>query len=98
MTQSRMIIQVILSFATKPSERVGMKTWSTQEEHLAHCVFMTRRLERAREGHFRWDGRGGYAHIEHCTLQVLKRVLEGENPLDATGLHSIILVAVVGTC
>jgi hypothetical protein len=41
------------------SQRVGMKTYSTQQEHLAHCVFMMRRLERARGGAFRYDGVGG---------------------------------------
>lgn len=80
------------------SQRVGMKTYTTQEEHLAHCVFMLRRLERAREGKFRWDGKGGYAHIEHCSHQVLERVIEGENPLDRQALHSVILMGVVSEC
>ncbi|KAF2648520.1 hypothetical protein K491DRAFT_722489 [Lophiostoma macrostomum CBS 122681] len=78
------------------SQRVGMKTYSTQQEHLAHCVFLMRRLERARGGDFRYDGVGGYAHIEHCSSQVLDKILDsGENK---TGLHAVIMMNVVNEC
>ncbi|KAF2112276.1 hypothetical protein BDV96DRAFT_649081 [Lophiotrema nucula] len=80
------------------AERVGIKTYSTQQEHLAHCAYMLRRLERAREGKVRWDGKGGYAHVEHCSNALAERLVGGENPLDKTGLHSVILLSIVEEC
>ncbi|KAF2738051.1 hypothetical protein EJ04DRAFT_509746 [Polyplosphaeria fusca] len=87
-----------ISSEAELSERVGMKTYSTQQEHLAHCAFMLKRLERVREGQVRWDATGGWAHIEHCTHALVERLVEGENPLDRAALHTIILFNVVAEC
>jgi hypothetical protein len=80
------------------STRVGLRTFSTDEEHLIHCAFMLRRLERAREGHFKWDRSGGYAHTAHCSNMLVGSILNGKTTSDADSLHAVIDIGVIQEC
>lgn len=76
------------------SDRVHIKTFTTQEEHVGHCVFLLRRLERARYSAFQHETLGGYAHVEHCSKQILAG-LQGENPGDVGRVRSIFEVGFI---
>jgi hypothetical protein len=46
--------------------------FTPQDEHIGHCIFLTRRLHRALDGRFRMDMRGrNLNHTIHCTNVVL---------------------------
>jgi hypothetical protein len=73
------------------SERIGMKTYTPQEEHLGHCIFWLRRVARLKQGKIRHNSDGEDTHAVHCTKELAER-LEGENPLDVNELHAILIV------
>ncbi|KIY03959.1 uncharacterized protein Z520_00651 [Fonsecaea multimorphosa CBS 102226] len=82
-----------LSFRAAP----GSLAHTSQEEHLGHCIFWMRRIERILEGKGRFTERGdGVPHALHCTKSLLAR-LEGENPKDRNELHAVIGVG-FNTC
>jgi hypothetical protein len=78
------------------AERVGIKTYTTQEEHLGHCIFMTRRFRRALDGGFLIQSENTMGHVEHCANELMKG-LKGPNPLDDGRLNAIFLVE-FGSC
>lgn len=70
------------------SVRVGVETRSSQEQHLGHCIFWMRRMDRIREGKGRLTARGdGLKHTMHCTTSLLDR-LQGPNPKDEGQAHA----------
>lgn len=55
-------------------------TWTTWEEHLGHCVFLGRRIQRSISGGFGVDPhQGNYEHTAHCTKEVLKGIEEDQS-------------------
>lgn len=51
--------------------------WSHGEEHVGHCIFVTRRIHRALEGKFKWsDDVANFDHTSHCAHEVLESILE----------------------
>lgn len=66
------------------SERtLRVLTYTTWEEHLGHCVFLTRRIYRSMNGDFGMDPHfGNFSHTVHCTDEILKGIREdqSENP------------------
>jgi hypothetical protein len=76
------------------SFRAGSLAHTTQEEHLGHCIFWMRRIERILEGNGRFTERGmfgdGVPHSLHCSKSLLKRLEEGQNPVDKGELHGVI--------
>jgi hypothetical protein len=76
------------------SFRAGSLAHTTQEEHLGHCIFWMRRIERILEGNGRFTGRGmmdsAVPHSLHCTESLLKRLEEGIDPVDRNELHAVI--------
>lgn len=75
------------------SERVGTPTYTTQEEHLGHCIFWLRRLERIKQSNMRHNDVGQASHVVHCTGELLQR-LRGENRLDIAELHSVFNIGI----
>jgi hypothetical protein len=72
------------------SERVFLKTYSTQEEHLGHCVFWMRHLERVNDGLVPRTARGvGMRHTIHCTNSLLERFETGKTT-SKEGAHAIL--------
>ncbi|KAI1381354.1 hypothetical protein F4677DRAFT_402756 [Hypoxylon crocopeplum] len=56
-------------------ENFGTAIHTTQEEHLAHCTFMMRRIHRVSEsnGRLRLNSRyGSLEHTKHCSHEILK--------------------------
>ncbi|KAI0137815.1 hypothetical protein F4776DRAFT_663389 [Hypoxylon sp. NC0597] len=56
-------------------ETFGAVIHTTQEEHLAHCTFMMRRIHRVAEsnGRLRLNSRyGNVNHTKHCSHEILK--------------------------
>ena len=78
------------------SERAGLKTHTTQEEHLGHCTFMLRRLQRSQKGRTMKTALDGIDHVIHCSNEIL-RGLKGPNPVDINRLASIFIVS-FNTC
>ncbi|OAL37121.1 hypothetical protein AYO20_03599 [Fonsecaea nubica] len=81
------------------SFRAGSLARTTQEEHLGHCIFWMRRVERILEGANggRFAERGdGMPHTLHCSENLLAR-LEGPNPKDRDELHAVIAIG-YNTC
>ena len=79
------------------SQRVGVETRTSQEEHLGHCIFWMRRMERVQEGKVRLTARGdGLNHAIHCTASLLNR-LKGPNPIDLGKAHAAFVVG-FNTC
>jgi hypothetical protein len=79
------------------SQRVGIETRTSQEEHLGHCIFWMRRTERVQEGKVRLTARGdGLNHAIHCTASLLDR-LKGPNPIDLGKAHAVFVVG-FNTC
>ena len=74
------------------SERAGLKTHTTQEEHLGHCTFMLRRLQRSQKGRTTRIALDGIDHIIHCSNEILKG-LKGPNPIDIDRLTSIFIIS-----
>lgn len=75
------------------SERVNVDTRAPQEEHLAHCIFLWRRLVRVADMKVELDI--GMGHIHHCTEGLLS-TLQGPNPVDAERPHSVFQVGFGG--
>lgn len=70
------------------SEAVGEKGYTSQEEHLGHCIFWVRRYERLLEGKGYITERGDtLEHAIHCSNSILER-MKGEREIDMTELHS----------
>lgn len=66
----------------------GIWLWTTEEQHIAHCIFWARRIHRALEGKFRWSKSVEVMqHTFHCAYEVLDTLLV-EAPLKnvATGV------------
>jgi hypothetical protein len=58
------------------SSMTGLWLWTTEEEHIAHCIFWARRIHRALEGSFRWSkGVENMQHTFHCAYEVLDNLL-----------------------
>jgi hypothetical protein len=74
------------------SERVGIPTYTTQQEHLGHCVFYLRRIERMKPTATAHESTSLDSHVFHCTHELLQR-LKGENPLDVGRLNAIFTVS-----
>lgn len=50
--------------------------WTTEEEHIAHCIFWARRIHRALEGNFNWSKSvKNMEHTFHCAYEVLDNLL-----------------------
>ncbi|KAJ5798677.1 uncharacterized protein N7503_006182 [Penicillium pulvis] len=75
------------------SERVHVDTRAPQEEHLAHCIFLWRRLARIAVMKVELDI--GIGHIHHCTEGLLD-ILQGPNPVDAERPHTVFQVGFGG--
>ena len=66
---------------TTLSSMTGLWLWTTEEEHIGHCIFWARRIHRALEGTFRWSkGVENMKHTFHCAYEVLDNLLD-EAPL-----------------
>ena len=72
-------------------KRVGMKTYTTQEEHLGHCIFMMRRFRRALDGDFKITAQDHMKHVKHCESEMMKG-MKGPNPLDEGRVNAIIIM------
>ena len=78
------------------SEFTWRYIWTTKEEHLGHCAFMSRRLHRAALGNFRLYVRGdGVHHTIHCSEMLLDNINE---PVQGGGLLPAHLGISFGTC
>lgn len=72
------------------AQLAGSIAWSTQEEHLGHCIFWMRRMERVRLGLARQLMRGiGVQHAMHCTMSLLED-LEGHNKSVVAQPHAVL--------
>lgn len=74
------------------SQRAGLKTHTTQEEHLGHCTFMLRRLHRVRQMQGVEIAMDNVEHIVHCSNEIL-RGLKGPDPVDENRLASIFIIS-----
>ena len=74
------------------SERAGLKTHTTQEEHLGHCTFMMRRMQRSKEKRMRTVALDDMNHVIHCSNEIL-RGLKGPNPQDVNRLNAVFIVS-----
>lgn len=54
------------------SDSVGKSIWTTTENHLAHCVFLARRMHRLVTGEISAVAHNTFTHTMHCTDAVLK--------------------------
>lgn len=74
------------------SQYAGSVAYATQEEHLAHCIFWMRRMERTRLGLARQLMRGlGIQHAMHCTMSLLDS-LGGYNASVVVQPHAVLEV------
>ncbi|EFQ31080.1 hypothetical protein CGRA01v4_01974 [Colletotrichum graminicola] len=54
------------------SDLVGSHIYTTTENHLAHCVFLARRMHRLVTGEIAAVAHNSLAHTMHCTSAILK--------------------------
>jgi hypothetical protein len=77
------------------SSTIGVWLWSTQEQHVGHCIFWARRVHRTLEGKVKQSmSVKNMKHSFHCANEVLDSLL-GEAPLkklDAGVVHFMIQI------
>ncbi|KUL81628.1 hypothetical protein ZTR_10600 [Talaromyces verruculosus] len=56
------------------SDLVGKHVWTTTENHLAHCVFLARRMHRLVTGEIAAVAHNTFAHTMHCTEAILTAI------------------------
>jgi hypothetical protein len=64
----------------------GVWLWSTQEQHLGHCIFWAKRVHRALEGRTKQSKSvENVKHSSHCANELMASLLE-DAPQKATGV------------
>ncbi|KAH8903314.1 hypothetical protein BR93DRAFT_869743, partial [Coniochaeta sp. PMI_546] len=59
------------------SDLVGSHIYTTTENHLAHCVFLARRMHRLVTGEIAAVAHNTFGHTLHCTSALLKTMGKG---------------------
>ncbi|KAG5981164.1 hypothetical protein E4U55_003224 [Claviceps digitariae] len=78
------------------AERLFVESYSTQEEHLGHCIFWMRHLDRVIQGLVPQTSRGAdMHHTIHCTNALLEQFDSKAEP--KVGPHAVLTVA-FNTC
>jgi hypothetical protein len=78
------------------SDLVGKHVWTTTENHLAHCVFLARRMHRLVTGEIAAVAHNTFAHTVHCTKAILKALQStGELSGDVAQIGSTFDVGIV---
>lgn len=78
------------------SDMVGKHVWTTTENHLAHCVFLARRMHRLVTGEIAAVAHNTFAHTMHCTKAVLEALqTTGEQSVGIAKIGSTFDVAIV---
>lgn len=80
------------------SSTTGVWLWSTQEQHIGHCIFWARRVHRTLEGKVKQSmSVKNMKHSFHCTNEVLDSVL-GEAPLKKIEAGVVHFKVQIDTC
>jgi hypothetical protein len=65
------------------SDLVGSHIYTTAENHVAHCIFLARRMHRLIKGDIAAVAHNTFSHTMHCTSAILEALGSAEQPLRA---------------